>query len=161
MPGSFSVSKYIFIPLSGFHHLQGYASMSKDWATRSNVWQADTKLLLSRALAQGWKLGIGGETSGRLSLITRPADTDGYGQSRGSNPLDSTQWVSYDPTHGQTTVIGRKKLEGDSGSKVEFKFVAQNVGKNFRHMRIEFSFFWETARAVAVSNRTLAVSFTW
>lgn len=43
-------------------------------------------------------LGIGGETSGRISVITTPTDTDGRGQSRGSNPLDSTQWVSYEPT---------------------------------------------------------------
>lgn len=52
------------------------------------------------AQAQGPRLGIGGETSGRISVITTPTDTDGRGQSRGSNPLDSTQWVSYEPTHG-------------------------------------------------------------
>lgn len=98
-PGSFYISKYIFIPLSGFHHPQGYASMSSDRAMRSNVWKSDTKLLLSRAYAQGPKLGIEGETSGRFSLIT-PTDTDGRGQSRGSNPLDSTQWVSHKASRG-------------------------------------------------------------
>lgn len=87
-------SKCIFILSSCFHHPQGYASMSGDRATRSNAWQADTKSPLCGARARTRGRGLGEET------IATPTGTDGRGQSRGSNPLDGTQWVSREPSRG-------------------------------------------------------------
>lgn len=59
----------------------------------------------------------------RFSLITTPTDTDGHGQSRGSNPLDSTQWVSHEPSHGhRRQQLGEKSLrEIARAYRLEFK----------------------------------------
>lgn len=82
-----------------------FSSSTRLWRhehRHGSVRKADVKLLLSsaHAQAQGLRLRTGGKASRQFALITTPTDTDGHGQSRRSNPLDGTQWVSYEPSHG-------------------------------------------------------------
>lgn len=92
----FKIDIYPFIRFSSSTRLRRHERR------HGSVRKADVKLLLSsaHAQAQGLRLRTGGKTSRRFALITTPTDTDGHGQSRRSNPLDGTQWVSYEPSHG-------------------------------------------------------------
>lgn len=91
------------------------AAAAASRATRSNKPEADTELLLSRTMteAQDWSADQREDfffllpLSFSLPLITTPMDTDGHSQSKRSNPLDGTQWVSHEPS----VVAGRRNWE--------------------------------------------------
>lgn len=65
-------------------------------------------------------------SSSSLPLITSPVDTDGHSQSKRSNSLDGTQWVSHEPSRGRRPgVIGSEEAVRNSCSK---KFSRARVG---------------------------------
>lgn len=65
-------------------------------------------------------------SSSSRALITTPMDTDGHSQSKRSNPLDGTQWVSHEPSRGRGPgVIGSGEAVRNSCSK---KFSRARVG---------------------------------
>lgn len=64
--------------------------------------------------------------SSSLLLITTPMDTDGHSQSKRSNPLEGTQWVSHEPSRGRRpSVIGSEEAVRNSCSK---KFTQARAG---------------------------------
>lgn len=121
--GSFYISKYIFILLSCFHHLQGYASISRDGAMRSDAWKADTKLLLSwaHAHAHGLRPGIGGEGPAGVLLSLQRQQTQmavaraGGIKSVGQHPMGEPWAFPW----SQTTVIGRKEAWEKQGVHIQ------------------------------------------
>lgn len=161
MPGLFSISKYIFILLSGFHHLQGYASMSRDRGTRSNVWKAG-KLLLSRAHAHAQELKAGDWRRDQRAFFPHynanrhrwPWPEQGI-KSVGQHPMGEPWAFPW----SQTAVIGRKKLERISRCR-EFRVCCDKWWKSEK--RVELNLVWEIAVCVVnvASNHRRALGFT-
>lgn len=131
--------------LSGFHHPQGYASVSRKRAGRSNVRKADTKLLLSRADAHtDWGWGLEEGPAGALLSLqcqqTQMAAARAEDQIRWTAP---NGWAMSLPMVTDDSNWEKGAWEKQQRAKCgQFIFYGNKRGKK---MRIKWNFFWGIA----------------